>query len=172
MKQLVVPVLMLLAACAENPLASQQRPAFQLSSAEKSSSITTVSARTQVVSIEFIPGGQTAQATFKARFSASTDPSAQMDGAILVVSAADGPMPVIGGESLSIEITRAVIDGSGRIQFEGSATVSSGRVVLDRYVITGSTQAAEGRPHYIVWDIVGGNGSWQARFNALTKVAG
>jgi hypothetical protein len=93
-----------------------------------------------------------------------------MDGAILVVSAADGPMPMIGGESLAIEITRAVIDGSGNIQFEGFATVSSGRVVLDRYSITGTTQAADGRPDYIVWDIVGGNSTWQARFSALTRV--
>ena len=171
MKQLVVPVLIVLGACGENPLASHQPPAFQSTSVEKSPSVTTVSARPQVVSIEFI-GGQTTQATFKARFSASTDPTAQMDGAILVVSAADGPMPMIGGESLAIEITRAVIDGGRRIQFEGLATVSSGRVVLDRYSITGSTQAAEGKPDYIVWDIVGGNITWQARFSALTKITG
>jgi hypothetical protein len=172
MKQLVVPVLIVLGACGENPLASHQPPAFQSTSVEKSSSITTVSARKQVVSIEFIPGGQTTQATFKARFSASTDPNAQMDGAILVVSAADGPMPMIGGESLAIEITRAVIDGSGNIQFEGFATVSSGRVVLDRYSITGSTQAAEVVPDYIVWDVVGGNSTWQVRFSALTRITG
>jgi hypothetical protein len=130
-----------------------------------------VTARPQVVSLEFTPGGQTAQATFKARFSASTDPSAQMDGAILVVSAVDGPMPVIGGESLAIEITGAVIGGDGVIRFEGSATVGSGRDVVDRYSITGAAQASGEVRDYIVWDIVGGNNDWEVRFSALTKLS-
>jgi hypothetical protein len=171
MKQLVLPMLVVLGACGDNPLAPDLRPDFQSSSVAKSSPITTVTARPQVVSLGFIPGGQTAQVTFKARFSASTDPAAQMDGAILVVSANDGPMPVIGGESLAIEITGAVIDASGVIRFEGFATVSSGRVVLDRYEITGSTQAAQVGRDYIVWDIVGGNNTWEVRFNALTRVS-
>ena len=171
MKQLVLPMLVVLGACGDNPLASDLRPDFQSSSVAKSAPITMVSARPQAVSLEFIPGGQTAQVTFKARFSASTDPTAQMDGAILVVSANDGPMPVIGGESLAIEITRAVIDASGVIRFEGFATVSSGRVELDRYAITGSTQAAEVGRDYIVWDIVGGNNTWEVRFSALTRVS-
>jgi hypothetical protein len=80
-------------------------------------------------------------------------------------------MPVIGGESLAIEVTRAVIDASGVIRFEGFATVSSGRVVLDRYAITGSTQGAQVGRDYIVWDIVGGNNTWEVRFSALTRVS-
>jgi hypothetical protein len=61
----------------------------------------------------------------------------------------------------------------GVIRFEGSATVSSGRVVVDRYPITGSTQASGARRDYdyIVWDIVGGNNTWEVRFSALTKLS-
>jgi hypothetical protein len=173
MKQLALPLLLVLAACGESPLASIRRPDLQSAAAQKSSSITTVTARPQVVSLEFIPGGPTIEATFKARFSASTDPAAQMDGAILVVSAADGPMPVIGGESLAIEITRAVIDASAMIHFEGIATVSSGRVVLETYAVTGSTQAAAGgRGDDIIWDILGGNNAWEVRFSAITRIIG
>ena len=171
MKQRLLPTLVVLGACGDNPLASNLRPEFHSSPSAKTSPLTTVAARPQVVSLEFIPGGQTAQVTFKARFSASTDPTAQMDGAILVVSAADGPMPVIGGESLAIEITRAVIDVDGAIRFEGSATVSNGRVVVDRYSITGSTQDTGVGRDYIVWDIVGGNNTWEVRFSALTKLS-
>jgi hypothetical protein len=116
MKQLVPPMLAVLVGCEGNPLAFDQRPDFESSPITKSSPTTTVSARPQAVTLEFTPGGQTAQATFKARFSASSDPAAQMDGAILVVSAVDGPMPLIGGESLAIEITRAVIGGDGVIR--------------------------------------------------------
>jgi hypothetical protein len=170
MKTRLLPTLVVLGACGDNPLASNLRPEFQSSPAVKSP-ITTVSARPQIVSLEFTPGGQTAQATFKARFSASTDPTAQMDGAILVVSALDGPMPVIGGESLAIEITRAVIDVDGVIRFEGSAAVSNERDLVDRYSITGSTQASGTGRDYIVWDIVGGNNTWEVRFSALTKLS-
>jgi hypothetical protein len=171
MKQRLLPALVVLGACGDDPLASNLRPEFQSSPNAKSSPTTTVTARPQAVSLEFIPGGQTAQATFKARFSASTDPAAQMDGAILVVSANDGPMPVIGGESLAIDITRALIGVDGVIRFEGSATVSSGRLVVDRYPLTGSTQASGVGRDYIVWDIVGGNNTWEVRFSALTKLS-
>ena len=173
MKQRLLPTLVVLGACGDNSLPSNLGPEFQSSPSAKASPITTVAARPQIVSLEFIPGGQTAQVTFKARFSASTDPTAQMDGAILVVSAVDGPMPVIGGESLAIDITRAVVDVDGVIRFEGSATVSSGRIVVDRYPITGSTQASGvGRDYdYIVSDIVGGNATWEVRFSALTKLS-
>jgi hypothetical protein len=171
MKQRLLPTLVVLGACGDNPLASNLRPEFQASPNAKPSPTTTVTARPQVVSLEFIPGSQTAEATFKARFSASTDPSAQMDGAILVVSAVDGPMPVIGGESLAIEITSAVIDVDGVIRFEGSATVGTGRGVVDRYSITGAAQASGVGRDYIVWDIVGGNNTWEVRFSALTKLS-
>lgn len=80
-----------------------------------------------------------------------------MDGAILVVSAGDGPMPQIDGESLAIDVSRATINRAGVVQFEGTATVSTGRVVLDRYPITGSAQSstADGDNYDLIWDILG-----------------
>jgi hypothetical protein len=63
-----------------------------------------------------------------------------------------------------------VIGGDGVIRFEGSATVSSGRDVVDRYSITGAAQASNnGRDG--VWDVVGGNNTWEFRFSALTKLS-
>ena len=101
MKKLALSMLAVVGACEGTPLAPDRQPALKVSS------IVTVSARSQDATLEF-SSGETAQASFKARFYASTspDPTAQMDGAILVVSAVDGPMPQIGGESLAIEISR------------------------------------------------------------------
>ena len=143
MKKLILPTLALLGGCDGTPLAPDRQPAL----VRKSSSTVTVLAHRQSVTLLFgdpLP----AQALFKARFYASTspDPEAQMDGAILVVSALDGPMPQVGGESLEIEILRATINGTGVVEFEGTATVSTGREVSDQYPITGSARPSSGNP--------------------------
>ena len=176
MKRLFPAMIATLSACDGSPLAPDLQ-AFRTSSiaTARTSSILTVSARSQVVTLRFA-GGETAEAFFRARFDASTSAgsAAQMDGAILVVSAADGPMPQIGGESLAIEVTRAMINRSGVVQFEGTATVSDGRVVLDSYSITGSASAGcEPHPDCLIWDIVGGNvqNAWEVQFEALTRIS-
>jgi hypothetical protein len=162
-----------LSACDGSALGPDPRPGFSTSSIAtvRSSSIVTVSARNQVVTLRFT-SGETADASFKARFDASTSPgsAAQMDGAILVVSAVDGPMPQIGGGSLAIDISIATINRGGVLQFEGTATVRDGRVVLESYPITGSAHPSDVDPDYIVWDIVGGN-VWEVEFEALTRIS-
>jgi len=165
MKRMMLPTLALLCACDGAPLAPDRQPAFKVSSS------VTVSARSQAVTLEF-SSGESAEATFKARFyaAAPSDPTAQIDGAILVVSAADGPMPQVGGESLAIKVSRATINRAGVIQVEGTGTVSTGRVVLDQYPITGSARPTAADPDYLVWDIVGGN-VWEVQFEALTRVS-
>jgi hypothetical protein len=164
MKKLILPTLALLGGCDGTPLAPDRQPAF------KASSTVTVFARTQDVTLRF-SSGETAQASFKARFYASTspDPEAQIDGAILVVSAADGPMPQIGGEALAIEILRATVNRAGVVQFEGTATVSTGREVSDQSPITGSVRPSNGDP--ISWAILGGNVyDWEIEFGAKGNV--
>jgi hypothetical protein len=165
MKRPVLPMIAVLAACDGTPLAPDRQPAFRVSSS------VTVSARSQVVTLEF-SSGESAQVSFKARFHAATpsDPTAQMDGAILVVSAVDGPMPQIGGASLSIEVSRATVNRAGAVQFEGTGIVSTGRVVLDQYPITGSARPTTVDPGRFLWEIVGG--VWEVQFEALTKVSG
>lgn len=167
MKRLL-PMAALLGACEGTPLAPDPQPAL------RASSIATVSARNQVVTLQFT-SGDLAQASFKARFNASTSPggAAQMDGAILVVSAVDGPMPQIGGESLAIDISRASLTAAGLVQFEGTGTVSDGRVVRDTYPISGSARPSASDPDYIVWDIVGGNvggNEWEVHLEAIGKI--
>jgi hypothetical protein len=164
--RLLLPMIAALWACDGAPLAPDRPPAF------KASSIVTVSARTQLVVLEF-GSGETARASFKARFYASTspDPAAQMDGAILVVSAADGPMPQIGGESLAIEVAHATINRAGVVEFDGTGIVSMDRVVLYRYPITGSARSARFNPDCLIIDIVGGD-SWKVHFEALGKISG
>jgi hypothetical protein len=170
MKQLALPMLIVLVACEVNPLASDLRPDFRPSLTAKPSPITTVSVRPQRVTLEFIPGGQTAEVTFKARFTASSDPTAQMDGAILVVSAVDGPMPVIGGEELEIAIETGLIESTS-IRFEGIGVARSGRVVVNSVPVTGVIQATEAGKDALIWNIRGGD-VWEVRFSALTKIGG
>jgi hypothetical protein len=173
MKRLLLPMIAVLSACDGSPLAPGSQPASITSpiATVRTSSIVTVSARNQLVTLRFT-SGETAEAYFKARFDVSTSAgsSAQMDGAILVVSAADGPMPQIGGESLAIDISRATINRNGVVQFEGTATVSDGRVILASYPSTGSARPSGSNPDYIVWDIVGGNVS-EVEFEALTRIS-
>jgi hypothetical protein len=164
MNRLALPILAVLCGCDATPLAPDRQPAF------KTSSVVTVSARTQVVTLQF-GDGETARASFKARFYASTPPgpTAQMDGAILVVSAADGPMPQIGGESLAIEVSRATLNRGDLVQFEGIGTVSTGRLEVDRYPISGSARPAPDNANELIWDIFGDD--WTVRFAALTRIS-
>ena len=139
----------------------------------------TVFARTQDVTLRF-SSGETAQASFKARFHVSTspDPEAQADGAILVVSAADGPMPQIGGESLAIEISRATINRGSMLLFDGTATVSANRVVVAQYPITGSGRLDNssldiGPVNYTLTSQPGDLPiHWEVHFVALTSISG
>ena len=144
MKKLILPTLAVLGGCDGTPLAPDRQPAF----ARQASSTVTVSARPQTVTLLFddpLP----VEASFRARFDASTSPGsqAQMDGAILVVSAADGPMPQIGGEWLEIEILRATVNRAEAVDFEGMATVGTGREISDRYPIGGSARPSTGNPN-------------------------
>ena len=82
----------------------------------------------QLVSIEF-GDGSTARAWVSAQLTAGTENAPIGDGAILVVSAADGPMPQSDptAESFSIRIESAAVDAGGVVSFEGMATSSEGR---------------------------------------------
>ncbi len=165
MERFVLALVAVLCACGEAPSATGPEPAFK-----RTSSLVTVSAPTQEVTLVF-GDGQSAAATFRARFYASTSPgpTAQMDGAILVVSAADGPMPQIRGESLGVEVSRATINSAGVIQFEGTGTVSTGRVALYRLPITGSARPAGGSPDDLIIDIVGGD-VWEVQLEAQVRI--
>ena len=172
MKKIILPALALLGGCDGIPLAPDRGPAF------KTSSIVTVFARTQDVTLLF-SSGETAPASFQARFYASTsrDPQAQMDGAILVVSAADGPMPLIGGESLEIEILRATINSGGMVLFDGTGTVTTDRVVVDQYPITGSARLENGTldiggVDYTITSHSARFPTWEVHFEALTRISG
>jgi hypothetical protein len=86
--------------------------------------------------------------------------TAQMDGAILVVSAVDGPMPQTspGATWLEIEINAGTLGSDGVIRFSGVATLrdaSGGRTTFD---MAGSARPhAADDPYPLIWDIVGGD---------------
>jgi hypothetical protein len=136
----------------------------------------------QLVSVE--QGTELERAWMRAHLTAGTDRVAISDGAILVVSAADGPMPQVDpdGETLSIVVRSALVDAAGVIRFDGIGTLTTGRVVSPPFEITGTARPsaapsfsppplptpppfidpnppspAPDYPDYIVWELVGGN---------------
>ena len=122
----------------------------------------------QLVSVE--QGGEVERAWVRAQLTASTDRVPISDGAILVVSGADGPMPQVDpdAETLSILVRSAVVNAAGDVRFGGIATLTTGRVVSPPFEIAGTARPAAAPldppspppsppPDYIVWDIVGGN---------------
>ena len=137
----------------------------------------------QLVSVE--QGTEVERAWVRAHLAAGTDRVPISDGAILVVSAADGPMPQVDpdAETLSIQVRFAVVDDAGVVRFGGIGTLTTGRVVSPPFEIAGTARPAAAPPStsppplptpppfidpnppspapdypdYIVWDIVGGN---------------
>ena len=174
MKRPILLTLALLGGCDGTLLTPDRQPALT----RQRSSTVTVIARRQTITLLF-DGPLSAQAFFKARFYASTspDPEAQMDGAILVVSAVDGIMPQIGGESLEIEVLRATINPAGVIEFGGTGTVRTGREISDQYPITGSARPSNGNPNIpeslagnlYDWEFAPIDGVWEVNVT-LTEV--
>ena len=131
----------------------------------------------QLVSVE--QGIEVEQAWVSAHLTAGTDRVPISDGAILVVSAADGPMPQTDpeAETLSIEVRSAVVDDGGVVLFGGLARLATGREVSPPFEISGMARPAAAPPasspsgpDYIVWDIVGGNVLAPLTFTTRTVV--
>ena len=102
------------------------------------------------------------------------DGGARADGAILVVSALDGPMPQASGDatSLRIDVHAASIDASGVIRFEGVGTLRD-RTGDGSFAVAGTAGPAADccrNDGYIVWDIVGGNVHATMKFSARTII--
>ena len=85
--------------------------------------------------------------------------TAQMDGAILVVSAADGPMPQTSPVAtwLSIEINAGTVGSDGVLRFSGVARLRDATREGITFDIAGSAQPHATHPDCLIWDIVGGN---------------
>jgi hypothetical protein len=85
--------------------------------------------------------------------------AAQMDGAILIVSAVDGPMPQTRpeAETLSIRVQRAWLDPDFVVRFEGVATLRHASGDLEEFPIAGSARPMATNADCLVWDILGSN---------------
>ena len=143
----------------------------------------------QLVSIQF-GDGSIARAWVSGQLTAGTENAPIGDGAILVVSAADGPMPQSdpSAESFSIRIESAAVDAAGVVSFEGTATSSEGRIESPPFDVRGTARPTAAppapppppppppppsgptSPTYIVWDIVGGNLQQTMSFTTRTIV--
>lgn len=139
----------------------------------------------QLVSIQF-GDGSIARAWISAQLTAGTEDAPIGDGAILVVSATDGPMPQSDpdAESFSIRIESAAVDAAGVVSFEGTATSTEGRIESPPFDVRGTARPAAAPPapppppppppppsgEYIVWDIVGGNVQQTMSFTTRTVV--
>jgi hypothetical protein len=86
--------------------------------------------------------------------------TAQMDGAILVVSAADGPMPQTSPTAtwLKIKINAGTVGSDGVIRFSGIASLGDASGERTTFDIAGSARPhAADDPYPLIWDIVGGD---------------
>lgn len=127
-----------------------------------------------------LAGGETRRAWFQAeifvRGGATPDGAAQMDGAILVVSAADGPMPQSSpnAETLSIDVESASLGSDGVVRFEGIATRTdpSGRRTTFELSGTVTPQAACCfGPDWMIVDIVAGEADGAFKLQAVMRLA-
>lgn len=132
----------------------------------------------QLVTLE-LPEGETGRAWVMAHLTTGPDGVPIGDGAILVVSAADGPMPQSDPAAVttSIRVEWAGVDADGTLRFEGIGTTTAGGKSSDPFPVSGTARPLpapappppppQPPPQYIVWDIVGGNVHEAMRFTAL-----
>jgi hypothetical protein len=130
----------------------------------------------QLVTLE-LASGETKPAWFQAEiFVREPNGAAQMDGAILVVSAADGPMPQSSpnAETLSIDVESAVLGSDGVVRFEGLATLTDPSGRRRKFDFSGSLTPRSAccfGPDWLIYDIVGGEADGDYRLQALMRVA-
>jgi hypothetical protein len=179
----VVLVALLLVACGGSPtvpvpaLTGLRGAAAEVSGDRKGVALS-LTVPGQLVSIRF-GDDSLSRAWVSAQLTAGTENTPIGDGAILVVSASDGPMPQSDptAESFSIRVESAVVDATGVVSFEGTATSSEGRITSPPFDIRGTARPSAAPPppppssgDYIVWDIVGGNAQQTMSFTTRTVV--
>lgn len=167
-------ILLMVAACSAAPTGpgrsphGSDPPSLSIEADPASLSITVPG---QLVTLE-LQGGETERAWVVAHISTGPDGVPIGDGAILVVSAVDGPMPQSDPAAVttSIRVEWTGVDADGTIRFEGIATTTAGGKSSDPFPVSGTARplpAPAPPPRYIVWDIVGGNVHETMRFTAL-----
>jgi hypothetical protein len=119
----------------------------------------------QLVEVELTDGGRRSAEVRGQMILATSDDAAAPDGAILVVSAADGPMPNLprgAWAQVVFQFTSGMIDPSGAVTLAGVATLHypDGTRVSD--AVTASTTLPDGCkplvdcPDDLIFDILGG----------------
>lgn len=167
-------ILLMVAACSVAPTGPARSPAGSDSpslSIELDPTALSLTVPGQLVTLE-LPEGETGRAWVMAHLTTGPDGAPIGDGAILVVSAADGPMPQSDPAAVttSIRVEWAGVDADGTVRFEGIGTTAAGGKTSDPFPVSGSARplpAPARPPRYIVWDIVGGNVHETMRFTAL-----